>query len=258
MAFGFGWLSNIRKVPFLAAKELREAGDVLRSLAKAGDLGVTHVTASHPDQKISALGVAFEEILASPVVAGFLRHKPKLYMIDHGTEAIPRIGKVIGPSIKGKYALIDSKTVAEFSIPELKAFLAHEVGHHVRLDNAPRFALRKHFASAFSGMEKDADRISVAITGDAASLDAVVKKIKKIHPEMAEGDRLAQHGSLSEKIKLAENNATYLPPEARSEFIQGVGAQVSTPEGRSHVEAEIRRRLQKEHDRLNAHHTHRS
>jgi hypothetical protein len=265
MAFGFGWIKNIYKRPLGVAKELRSSAQKLRAAiptleSKESGYLLFRPTKDHELSFVSQAAHVFEEIQQHPLVAPFLRHKPKLYIVEPGYN-IPGVGVVIGAQVKGKNVFLDTKTASHLDRDELKALLSHEMGHHMALDAHPRQMWQTIVRSVQPVMEKEADEIAVTITNNPRAMTSYLEKLKKIHPEIAAGEADVQKlhkGGVREQLRNLRHvvdNAVYLPAEERAAHINQVGEKVVTSEGRSHVEAEIRRRLQKVHDKLHIHHT---
>jgi len=255
MAFGFGWLKGLaiefKELKFATPTKFaqqREISTLLREPLHQR-AGIVHATSTHEIPVMATLGKVFEELTDHPLLGKFMRHKPQLFVV-HPDMVVPGLGQIKGAQIFGKKVFIDALTVDNMPIEQTAALLAHELAHHARLDTHARNAYRFRFRRAMPFMEANADKIAVAVTGDAETLDLAIKRLKEIHPVMAESDKIMHSGSVLNRGRLAAANGAYLPPEERSKYILAVGESINTPEKRSHVQAEIERRLAKEHDRV--------
>jgi Zn-dependent protease with chaperone function len=220
---------------------------------------VTKVTADHADPAIAALGKVFDNLVKHPLVANFMRHEPELYVV-HPYFRTKNIEPVVGARLLGRKVMIDRKTFEHLSLEQLESVIAHELGHHVRLDEHFRNAYRRIIRFSTPEMEKDADRIAALLTGDSIYQDTALKALASVHYEVEAGNKLLEDyekASFLERIKIQRQlaaQATYLKPSDRSEFLQELGEQMKDPKKRTHLEQELRRRLGAEHSRVFGHH----
>ncbi|MDX2112386.1 MAG: hypothetical protein SFW63_01440 [Alphaproteobacteria bacterium] len=252
------WLKKMITAKRFNANSLREIYSEFRVGLQTGM--VTKVTADHADPAIAALGKVFDNLVKHPLVADFMRHEPELYVV-HPYFRTKNIERVIGPILLGRKVLIDRKTFEYLSLEQLESVIAHELGHHIRLDTHPRNSYRRIVRFSTPEMEKDADRIAGLLTGNPLRQDEALKGLAEAHPEVRDGnahlEKLANATSYRERFRLRRQNgaqATYLKPDDRTEFLQELGRQMKDLNQRTHLEQELRRRLEAEHGRVFDHH----
>jgi hypothetical protein len=229
----------------------RQVRAMLRSI-KDGE-GILRVHAEHAMPEIAAAGKMFDGLKAHPLLKPFMRHEPQLILVDPNM-VLPVLGQIKGAQIFGRKIFMDAHTFDGLEEAERKALLTHEIGHHVRLDVHSRRSFWWPMRKATPFPEARTDTLTVAITGDAAAYESALRKIKEIHPEMKAADQLMHESGFVKNTKARAANGFYLPPEERYERIRRIGKKLEDPETRSHVEAEIKRRLEKVHRQIFSHH----
>jgi hypothetical protein len=230
-----------------ALQEQRALNSWLRKIPDGQ--GVLRVTANHAIEPVADLGQAFEGMMKHPVIAKFLRHKPKLILVQPESE-LPVIGKVVGARIYSNKIFMDTTTFDALTHDERVGLVAHELGHHLRLDTHARRTFRSLFSQSDPRMEMSADKIAVTITKHPEALDSAIKRLKEIHPDAALHDKKMHGGSVLDNIKAAMHHPlemSYLPPEIRTDWIQSVGKKAMTDRG-NHLEQQMERVLQKRHN----------
>lgn len=232
----------------------REIAHVLRLSAHEGQ-GVIHVTSSHANEEVAALGQAFENMHKSHLISRFMRHKPKLYLVDY-TRELPN-GYVRGAAILGRNIVIDTHSFSQLTAKQRELVIAHEVAHHLRLDaHARRTPWQKLMQGLTPEMELNAEQTAIAIVGGnareaARNLNNATKALKIIHPEMARFDKALHTGTKAERAALLKKQplaVSYTSPKELEAYIHEQGERMATPEGRSFVEQEITRRLEGRHN----------
>ncbi|MDE3060155.1 MAG: hypothetical protein KGJ06_04020 [Pseudomonadota bacterium] len=198
------------------------------------------VAPQHPDEKIAAIGKAYEELLEHPLVKRFLRKKPKLYLWKEGFYASDCPAGMLASDkvITLSHACIDMPP------RELKALLAHEIGHALVLHGH----LRRIEKQALTAKEQElsAEKLAVVLSGDP---EACKNRYMK----------LVAHNDLTlDQPMSGRGDQAYPSPDTFYEFIDEIAKRMETPEGKRSVEKEIENQLLGEYQALFPHHFNRA
>lgn len=238
--------------PMKAALNQINVNRFYRMMAKDGGGVVEFITTTHSDQKIAAVARDFEAMLEHPLCKKYLRRTPALYL-DKGDKML---GSVASPSVMTtKTILLPQTSLENLSLPEIKAVLAHELGHVLRQDLHPRRGLGLLYRGSRYA-EDMADEIAVILSGDVKAAQSALEKLMYNIKTSTNDTGFSLVGKLRKwLVGRAEKNGTaiYSSLSERKMNMQSVGEQLETPQGRSFVEAEMARRLEIEHRKLFPH-----
>ena len=256
----------------------KEVHEYLQDQVKKGE--ITEITSNHPDPKLAELGEAFEKMLEHPLCKQFRRNRIHLYVTEPGIiSTLTENAAVVGlKSITIAPHLLEIGTQSE-----LKAIIAHELGHLLLLEYThPRRNL-----SLWEIINKDhynhrkehiCDEIALVLSGEpASSLSSFFDKLRKLamHYQNAarEGlpgvfEEFAPHSEEVEQFlkgyaqaKLGDENTqseTHPSNSKRNIHNEEIYKKLQTPEGRAQVEAELTRKLEAEHRKIFPHHYNRA
>lgn len=227
------------KLPSLLER-LKAWRDDFRRVKASADF--IEITASHPDPKIAEVGKSIETMLEEPLVKKFRRNKIHFF-IDNKREFTNTV------STQGKLVIIAPQHFQELTADEIAKKVRHEMGHILRGDGHPRNLVGRTTRDS----EIFADEIEVFLGRDPEvskrSLD------KQVEIERKNIDNLPDDPTKGKKQQafrdyVTNGNEIYPSVAERKRRMDEMGSRISTPEKRSHVQAEIERRLAKEHDRV--------
>lgn len=233
----------------------RRGRETVRNLLKEGKL--TEITSAHPEEALAAIGRRFEEAMEHRVVKKFRRNRLRL-LLDH--EGVV-LGDGIAPVIAADKNIVIPKAMAINQPPEQIAdFVNHEIGHHLAADLTGR-RFRLPLPRVTKKAEKLADQVAVALSPTkGAELKNALDHLLAHEPseqQLLEMSRLPWHRKLTIKFNEFANGRTnifqYPTTPERIALIDETAAKLATPEGRSHVEAELERRLKTEHRKFFPH-----
>lgn len=264
---GFREIADIlRYGPRIAS--LKEAGREIRAIKQ--NPAIINVTSSHENPKIAALGQAIEEMLREPLVQRFKRNKlhfvitpalsdlkkhPYPWEILSHINAISEHGV---ESFKLKIIKIPRDFFEELSLSELKNIVGHEIGHHLLADNHARRGVVDIFRRKPHDIEKFSDQVGAFLSGESDGLKTGLRKSANL--TLRKIDNLPDDNWLARYIKrkaaeLDVNKVRRSHPGfiERDNNIDDMAKRL-TQNGRSHVEAELARKLETEHRKLFPHH----
>jgi hypothetical protein len=157
---------RFRDPAFWAENNKRRNAAFARESAKAGH-GVEKLTANHSDPILAAIGKAFDEMLERPLSKKFLKKRPNLYVTE---TMMP--GAVTPEVIQIPESLVKIATVTE-----VKAVVAHELGHLIRGDLTPA-VIAEGVTERFPNQQKErmADELAVVLSGEPQALKTALKK----------------------------------------------------------------------------------
>ena len=241
-------LSNVQRVgSSIGSPRAISAGQHLlnrtyKNWAKDGHF-VELVTSAHPEEKIAALGRAFEKMQEHPLCKEFLHSKPKLY--------IDRIGgtRVSSPiAATAKMIIIPQSAYELQSLESLEGSVGHELGHLLRRDMDPRWGLRLLFRSKSANHEAErmADEIGVLLSGKAdatkTGMTVMTNAIKSTVDDStmvgglqktAAGGGGFSHPLLADRISHIDQVARQLEsPEGRQSFVDNLFRQLTGESGK--------------------------
>ncbi|MCE2926906.1 MAG: M48 family metalloprotease [Rickettsiales bacterium] len=265
-------------------KALKGAPDFLREFPKGfiqgqgaivealeRDSGHIRIRSDHPDLKIAEVGKAIDEILGHPLARRFQRNRLHVFiapnsqvteeMAKHKFGTLMKIGEMAfhSPKVNGiKTIIVPAEHFNLLSAAELKAIIGHEIGHQLRGDAHIRrgFELLNRRTQE---SERFADAAGIVLSGEPEALKTGLEKIvasQKAVIEKLPEDSFWMRWIKRKALKFTPDSATRVYPSINERMAEAdrLGAMISTPEGRSHIEAELARRLEAERRKLFPHH----
>lgn len=223
------------------------------------------ITKDDPDSKCVNARKSLEEILDHPLAQRFKRNQISLYTApDSFWQEVRKRGVMPSPSIMiGKKIILPRGLVYRQSTEEVKAVIAHEVAHHLHLDNHPKRNWKERlFDVKRQQNEKFADTLAVVLGASpdalisglhsvyAYSLDRAAMRIQAQHvfePDVAE-EIIARHKhSIQNRPK--ENNY-YKNLDMRAEHIRDTASKLFDPNQRDLLLSDIADELVQKHKTL--------
>lgn len=242
----------------LAVNQSRSFRRTIRYLLEENKL--TRLTAAHADEKLAGIAKIFEESLAHPLARKFRRHP--LELVYDATGRFSEHSVTLPVLLGDKYVLLPKPFVESHSARQIGDWVNHEFFHHLRQDPSPRRMgnflnrVRLFFGKA---SEFEADKFATLLSKDSgaglkASLAKAAEAEDPLLKQVNEGNWLQR---TIKKLRLFRQHPDifrYPAVSERMEEIERTASQLSTPQGRSYVEAELARRLETERRKLFPHH----
>lgn len=244
------WLSE------LLARDYLERGREVRNGFRSGrvvfgygqDANAESIATSHKNEKLSQIAGVFEELQSSPLARRFIRHKPKLYIVDSNNIFLP-----IGMAVAEKFVLIERSAANDLSLDVIKGVLAHELAHLMACDMHGRRGRNYHQPSEMRrASELRADKIATFLLGQEKEPSKWLQCYCEydLNRAIKEG-RKAIVSSM--KKDFSEGSVSHPSLEERKENINATKQRMQTIEGMAEVEAELVHCLDTEHRNLFRH-----
>ncbi|MDX2113926.1 MAG: M48 family metalloprotease [Alphaproteobacteria bacterium] len=272
------------RAPEKLVKALKGAPDFIREFPKGfvkgqgaifnileRDSAHIRIRADHPDPKIAEVGKAIDEMLGHPLARRFQRNKLHVFIAPNSqvTEEMAKnkfgawmkMNEVAfhSPKINGiKTIIVPAEHFNSLSPAELKAVIGHEIGHQLRGDAHIRRGFEL-FNRRTQGSERFADAAGILLSGEPQALKTGLEKI--VASQKAEIEKLPED---SFWMRLIKRKALKFNPDIETKAYPSLSERmaeadrlsqiISSPEGRSHVEQLLAKRLEEQHRKLFPHH----
>jgi hypothetical protein len=224
----------------------RKGRKINRKNLKDGDAEL--ITSAHPDERLRAIGKMFEDLCNEPLARRFLRKKPKL-VAGNDTFFKQKNCTIPGALCDDSMTIaIPEREAKDEPLEEIKAVLAHELGHAMALDTHFR-NIEPRNVIVVQQREFLADKISVVLTGNAEA--AKRRLIRSQHKLEAVAPN---HNGMKEHLeKVNRGHGEHPPLQQRLDAIDQLAQQMAKPGGIQLAQDDLARKLNERHKQLFPH-----